>query len=295
MKGYDYSQPGAYFVTICTHGKQSIFGKIVDGEMKLNDFGKVVEFTWNDLVNHVDGIELGPFVIMPNHIHGIIHIIAPANTVGAGSDINTSVGAGSGINASVGAGSGINASVGAGSEPARTEPARTEPARTEPARTEPARTEPARTEPAPTEPARTEPARTEPARTEPARTEPARTEPARTEPARTEPTRTEPARTEPAHTEPARTEPTRTEPTRTEPARTSARKQTPLSEIVRQLKTFSAKRINLLRKSTGKPVWQRNYYEHIIRNNESYQKIGDYILTNPIQWENDRYYSGGTP
>ncbi len=83
MKGYDYSQPGAYFVTICTHGKQSLFGKIVDGEMKLNDFGKVVEFTWNDLVNHVDGIELGPFVIMPNHIHAIIHIIASANTVRA--------------------------------------------------------------------------------------------------------------------------------------------------------------------------------------------------------------------
>jgi REP element-mobilizing transposase RayT len=205
MKGYDYSQPGAYFVTICTHGKQSLFGKIVDGEMQLNDFGKVVEFTWNDLVNHVDGIELGPFVIMPNHIHAIIHIIAPANTVGAGSDNGASVGAGSGINASVGAGSDNGASVGAGSEPARTEPARTE------------------------------------------------------------------------------------------PARTSARKQTPLSEIVRQLKTFSAKRINLLRKSTGEPVWQRNYYEHIIRNNESYQKIGEYILTNPIQWENDRYYSGGTP
>ena len=265
MKGYDYSQPGAYFVTICTHGKQSLFGKIVDGEMQLNDFGKVVEFTWNDLVNHVDGIELGPFVIMPNHIHAIIHIIAPANTVGAGSGINASVGAGSDINASVGADSDNGASVGADSDNGASVGAGSEPARTEPARTEPARTEPARTEPA------------------------------RTEPARTEPTRTEPARTEPAHTEPARTEPTRTEPTRTEPARTSARKQTPLSEIVRQLKTFSAKRINLLRKSTGKPVWQRNYYEHIIRNNESYQKIGDYILTNPIQWENDRYYSGGTP
>ncbi len=220
MKGYDYSQPGAYFVTICTHGKQSLFGKIVDGEMKLNDFGKVVEFTWNDLVNHVDGIELGPFVIMPNHIHAIIHIIASANTVRAGSGINASVGADSDNGASVGAGSDNGASVGAGFEPARTEPARTESARTEPARTEPARTE---------------------------------------------------------------------------PTPTSARKQTPLSEIVRQLKTFSAKRINLLRKSTGEPVWQRNYYEHIIRSNKSYQKIGDYILTNPIQWENDRYYSGGTP
>jgi hypothetical protein len=100
---------------------------------------------------------------------------------------------------------------------------------------------------------------------------------------------------EPARTETARTETARTETARTEPARTSAKLQTPLPEIVRQFKTFSARRINNLRKSTGKPVWQRNYYEHIIRNNESFQKIGDYILTNPIQWENDRYYPGGTP
>ena len=54
------------------------------------------------------------------------------------------------------------------------------------------------------------------------------------------------------------------------------------------LKKYQAKNENM-----GK-LWQRNYYEHIIRNNESYQKIGEYILTNPIQWENDRYYSGGT-
>ena len=215
LKGYDYSQPGAYFVTICTHENHSLFGKIVDGEMQLNELGKAVEFTWNDLVNHVDGIELGPFVIMPNHIHAIIQIIE----------------------------------VGAGLEPARTEPARTEPARTEPARTEPTYTDPTHTEPIHTEPTRTEPTRTERARTEPARTE---------------------------------------------PTLTPMKAQTPLPEIVRQLKTFSAKRINILRKTTGKPVWQRNYYEHIIRNDQSFQKIGEYILSNPIQWENDRYYPEGT-
>jgi len=85
LKGYDYSQPGAYFVTICTHKTHSLFGKIVNGEMQLNDLGKAVQFTWNDLVNHVDNIELGPFVIMLNHIHGIIQIIE-GQAVRAGSE-----------------------------------------------------------------------------------------------------------------------------------------------------------------------------------------------------------------
>jgi len=85
------------------------------------------------------------------------------------------------------------------------------------------------------------------------------------------------------------------EPARTEPAPKSSSSQTSLPEIVRQFKTFSARRINTLRNSTDKPVWQRNYYEHIIRNDQSFQKIGEYILTNPVQWENDRYYPGGTP
>jgi len=75
MKGYDYSEPGAYFITICTNKNQSLFGKIVEGDMHLNEMGKLVRFTWEDLVNHVKHIELGQFVIMPNHIHGIIQII----------------------------------------------------------------------------------------------------------------------------------------------------------------------------------------------------------------------------
>ncbi len=159
LKGYDYSQPGAYFVTICTHKTHSLFGKIVNGEIQLNDLGKAVQSTWDDLVNHVDNIELGPFVIMPNHIHGIIQIIQPN---GAGS----------------------------------------------------------------------------------------------------------------------------------EPTPTTIKEQTPLSEIVRQFKTFSAKRINKILKTNNKPVWQRNYYEHIIRDDKSFQMIGEYILANPVQWNNDRYYPG---
>ena len=157
---YDYSQAGAYFITICTHQHQPLFGEIVKCEMQLNEFGQIIQTTWHDLVNHVARIELDAFVIMPNHIHGIITI------------------------------------VGAGSEPA---------------------------------------------------------------------------------------------PTNTNP------KQPPLSEIVRQSKTFSARRINLARNTPGEPVWQRNYYEHIIRDEKSYLRIAQYILDNPVKWELDSMYTGGTP
>ncbi|GAP16093.1 transposase [Longilinea arvoryzae] len=169
LKGYDYSQPGAYFVTICTHHNECLFGEVVNGDMVLNALGEQVRFTWFDLVNHVPNIELGPFGIMPNHVHGVIEIV-DGSVVGAGSG---------------------PAMVRAGSEPARTEPART---------------------------------------------------------------------------------------------------PIPLSEIVRQFKTFSARRVNALRGLSGVPVWHRNYWEHIIRNEESYEKIAMYITHNPLQWEMDRFH-----
>jgi putative transposase len=166
LKGYDYTQAGAYFITICTHGRECLFGEVVDGEMRLNTLGEIVHRTWSDLPNHVVRIVLDEFVVMPNHIHGII-MVGDQSVVGAGS---------------VGAGS-----VGAGSEPA---------------------------------------------------------------------------------------------PTTT--------KRHGLPEIIRQFKTFSARRINEHRGTAGTPVWQRNYYEHIIRDEESLNRIREYIANNPLQWELDR-------
>ena len=81
LKFYDYTQAGAYFVTICTHGRKCLFGLIENGKMVLNEYGRIVDFTWNDLVNHNSNIRLGEYVIMPNHFHGIIVI----NPVGVGS------------------------------------------------------------------------------------------------------------------------------------------------------------------------------------------------------------------
>jgi putative transposase len=74
LKDFDYSSPGAYFVTICTMDKECWFGKILYGEMILNQYGKLVKTIWDELASHFINIELDYHVIMPNHVHGIIFI-----------------------------------------------------------------------------------------------------------------------------------------------------------------------------------------------------------------------------
>jgi putative transposase len=76
VRGYDYSSNGAYFVTIVTQGREFLFGEIVDGEMHVNEYGEIVQKWWDEIPNHFPNVELGAFIIMPNHIHGIIFIIA---------------------------------------------------------------------------------------------------------------------------------------------------------------------------------------------------------------------------
>lgn len=164
LKGYDYSNEGVYFVTVVTHGREMLFGNVVDGEMLLNDFGKIVSSTWGDLINHFENIELGEFAIMPNHFHGIVI---------------------------------ITTSVGVGSKPTPEKTINT-----------PSR---AGHGPAPTW----------------------------------------------------------------------------LPEIMRQFKTFSSKNINQLRGATGTAVWQRGFYDHIIRNEKDYNNIVNYIAMNPSNWEKD--------
>jgi REP element-mobilizing transposase RayT len=81
LRGHDYSQPGAYFVTICTNGGKCLFGEILNGNMRLNDAGQIVRQCWCNIPVHFPHIELDGFVIMPNHIHGIL-IIQDTASVG---------------------------------------------------------------------------------------------------------------------------------------------------------------------------------------------------------------------
>ncbi|MAT99697.1 MAG: transposase [Anaerolineaceae bacterium] len=167
LKGYDYSSEGAYFVTICVKSGESILGKVVDGEMVLNDYGRIVAACWQDLVNHYEHVILDAFVIMPNHIHFIVIF--------------------------------VDTKVGASLRPAPTRPAAT------------------------------------------------------------------------------------------------GGKKHGLPEIARALKSFSARRINELREATGTSFWQRNYYEHIIRNERALNAIREYIDNNPVNWLRDQLHPDAPP
>jgi len=175
LKEYDYSQAGAYFITICTHQREHLFGEIVDGEMKLNELGQIAHEEWHKTARIRVEIELDEFVIMPNHIHGIIMIHEPVRAY---------------------------------------------------------------------------------------------------------------------HNKPVRAYGHTPLPT-PNPAKFESPSRA-LGAMVRGFKSAVTTQINQKRCTPGNPVWQRNYWEHIIRDEKDLYNAQAYILNNPIQWENDRYYSGGT-
>ncbi len=74
LAGWDYSHPGSYFITTCTKNRKHFFGEIIDGEMHLNEIGVIADNSWAEIPDHFENITLGEFIIMPNHVHGIITI-----------------------------------------------------------------------------------------------------------------------------------------------------------------------------------------------------------------------------
>lgn len=74
LQGYDYSQAGLYFVTICTHNREYLFGNIANGEMIWNDMGKIANEYWLEIPNHFPNAVLHEHIVMPNHTHGIIEL-----------------------------------------------------------------------------------------------------------------------------------------------------------------------------------------------------------------------------
>ncbi len=161
LPDYDYATPGAYFVTVCTHGGECILGQIIDDEVQLGSAGAAVQEVWQHLPEHYPHLELDAFVVMPNHFHAILVLHEPAEAASEGG------------------------AVGLGS------------------------------------------------------------------------------------------------------AKTTA-KQHALPEIVRALKSFSSREINRLRGTPGAAVWQRNYYEHIIRDQDQLARARAYIADNPRRWALDQ-------
>ncbi len=82
LRGYDYSQPGSYFITICVKDRECLFGEIHNGKIILNEIGKIAISSWNNLKSYFPKVNLDTFVVMPNHMHGIVELVADGN-VGA--------------------------------------------------------------------------------------------------------------------------------------------------------------------------------------------------------------------
>jgi putative transposase len=74
LPGYDYTQVGAYFVTVCTHSRRYMFGDVIDGEMRLNLYGQATHECWKALPDHFANVQLDEFIVMPNHMYGIVRI-----------------------------------------------------------------------------------------------------------------------------------------------------------------------------------------------------------------------------
>ncbi|MDO8446369.1 MAG: transposase [Deltaproteobacteria bacterium] len=175
LKGYDYSKAGVYFVTVCAWQRGCLFGEIVDGKTRFNEYGRIVENEWLITPNVRDNVELDYYIVMPNHFHGILII----NDVGATRWVAQGI------------------------------------------------------------------------------------------------TSHERA----IH---------RIAPTKTLKSNT-------IGSIMGQFKSIVTKRINELRDNLGCPLWQRNYYEHIIRSDDELNRTRQYIIDNPLKWELDEENPANIP
>ncbi len=199
LKGYDYRTPGAYFVTLCTRDRACLFGEVVDGEMRLNEWGEIARRNWLAIPEHFPHVELDEFVMMPNHVHGIIWIVGDDDVV-------------------------VGATHASPLQQSASPLQRPEP--------------PVHPQSQPASPLQ----------------------------------QSAPPLRLPSHQP--------TEPRGPKPGSVGA--------IIGSFKSATARHINEFRGTPGVPVWQRNYYEHVIRNEESLNRIRQYILANPLCWHTDR-------
>jgi REP element-mobilizing transposase RayT len=86
LKGYDYTQPGAYFITLVTYQREYLFGEVVKGEVVLNEWGYLALNEWQRLGQRYEQVIIDESIVMPNHVHGILLIRGKSDAVGAGQE-----------------------------------------------------------------------------------------------------------------------------------------------------------------------------------------------------------------
>jgi REP element-mobilizing transposase RayT len=172
LPGHDYTQPGAYYITICTHRREWLFGNVVDGAMRLSPWGQVVAARWRVIPRTFRHVKLDEWVVMPNHVHGIIWIVEHGTVSAVKVD---------------------------GAEAGHVPP-----------------------------------------------------------------------------------------PSADNDGRPRGVAPGSVGAIVGSLKSVATRRINRIRRAPGAHLWQRGYWEHIVRNEYDLERIRDYIRANPTRWERDR-------
>jgi REP element-mobilizing transposase RayT len=200
LQGYDYSLSGAYFLTICTYKKEHVFGEIVNGEIKLNLIGQYALQQWNKIPQRFPIVELEEFIIMPNHIHGIIII---RNGRCEGLDYGPPNSKRDSLSDRRGEGSDNTPRI---------------------------------------------------------------------------PPKVSLSDPSPLHQNQPQSNGTR-------PGSVGA--------IVQNFKSSTSRKINTMPGMKNIKIWQVNYYDHIIRNEEDHARIVEYIQKNPVQWDQDELNSGG--
>ena len=190
LKQYDYAQAGAYFVTICTHNRECSLGLVVDGRVSLSECGQIVMDCWQNLPRTFAFITLDAFVVMPNHVHGIVVIRETSHSTCRGEAFWGNAPDFPGLSAAI--------------DGSRLLPQNASPL--------------------------------------------------------------------PPYTQPRGTQPGS------------------LAAIVQSFKSISTRRINRLRGTPGMPIWQRNYYEHVVRGDEDLNALRLYINQNAFKWELDQLH-----
>jgi putative transposase len=259
LKHYDYSQAGAYFITIVTQNRQHLFGRIENGVMNQNLAGMMVETIWYDLPERFPHIALDAFVVMPNHVHGII-VINPQPNNKTSFTSNDTITAQTILGKSMQTDNHtiitLNDTAGAGLVPAPT-PATNQ----------------------------TTLGKTKQMNDEMAFV----SNPSVGIPTRGIPTRTGNKTTPITNESIAQTD---TPTPMITNANDDIKKRPTLGDVVGAFKSLTTHAYILgVRENNGRPfekrLWQRNYYERIVRNDDAMTNIRAYIETNPKRWEND--------